>query len=120
MSERAKREANLPFWPRYLSKSLAALYVGVGEGTFDLEVSQGWWPPPRLRGGKGGRLTWDRSLLDAYADRDSALGVGTPAATGAPVSAESGKPSLAEKMNATLSQNRPQRGAETSQRRNHH
>jgi hypothetical protein len=65
--------SSLPFWPRYLSRDEAARYVGVSSETFDGEVAQGLWPPPRRRGGKGGRLTWDRALLDATADRDSGL-----------------------------------------------
>lgn len=103
----------LPFWPRYLTKELAALYLGVSISTFDDEVKLGWWPPARPRGGRGGRLTWDRNLLDLYADQASGIGVGAPAATSAPVSAESlvTKPSLVERMNATLPQNRAERHA---------
>ena len=59
--------------PRYLSRSEAAAYVGVSEDTFDQEVSAGLWPKPRRRGLKKIRVTWDRHLLDAFADRDSGL-----------------------------------------------
>ncbi len=66
---------DLPFWPRYLSREEAARYLGVGVDVFVQEVAAGLWPAPRLRGNKGGRLTWDRLLLDATADRDSGIGV---------------------------------------------
>ncbi|WP_143456076.1 DNA-binding protein [Novacetimonas hansenii] len=109
----------LPFWPRYLTKKLAAFYLGVSTSTFDDEVKQGWWPPARPRGGRGGRLTWDRMLLDLYADRASGIGVGAPAATGAPVPAERlvTTPSLVERMNATLPQNRTEHRAQETSRR---
>lgn len=59
--------------PRFLSRTEAAAYVGVSTSTFDQEVSLGWWPGARRRGAKGTRLTWDRLLLDAAADRASGL-----------------------------------------------
>lgn len=59
--------------PRFLSRAEAAAYVGVSTTTFDQEVSDGWWPCARRRGAKGTRLTWDRVLLDAAADRASGL-----------------------------------------------
>jgi hypothetical protein len=59
--------------------------VGVSVDVFDDEVSAGLWPQPRRRGGKGGRLTWDRVLLDATADRDS--GIDREEVTAAPVGA---------------------------------
>ena len=61
--------SDCPFWPRYLTREHAALYVGVSTDTFDDEVRDGIWPSPRRRGGRGGRLTWDRAALDAAADR---------------------------------------------------
>ena len=63
--------SELPFWPRYLSRQQAAVYLGVSPDTFDGEVQKGVWPAPKRRGSKGGRLTWDRHALDAAADRDS-------------------------------------------------
>jgi predicted DNA-binding transcriptional regulator AlpA len=60
-----------PIEPRYLSRREAAAYLGVSPTTFDEEVSAGLWPPPRRRGAKGTSITWDRRLLDAFADRDS-------------------------------------------------
>ena len=76
---------DLPYWPRYLSREQAAMYVGVSPDTFDMEVQDGLWPAPRRRGSKGGRLTWDRSALDAAADRASGLsdpGESAPSLTG--------------------------------------
>ncbi len=54
--------------PRFLSRSLAAAYLGVSVRTFDEEVAAGRWPAADRRGAKGGSLTWDRILLDRYAD----------------------------------------------------
>jgi hypothetical protein len=59
--------------PRFLSREEAAAYVGVSVDTFTAEVAAGQWPMPRKRGVKGFRVTWDRCLLDAFADRDSGL-----------------------------------------------
>ncbi len=59
--------------PRCLSRAEAAAYVGVSLETFDAEVRAGYWPKPERRGMKGGRLTWDRMLLDAAQDRHSRL-----------------------------------------------
>ncbi len=69
------RRAALPagLAPRYLSRTEAAAYLGVSVETFDEEVRSGQWPPARRRGAKGSRVTWDRVLLDAFADRDSGL-----------------------------------------------
>ena len=74
MVERRAPLAALPFWPRYLSREESARYVGVSPEVFDYEVDGGHWPAARRRGGKGGRLTWDRLALDAAADRDSGIG----------------------------------------------
>lgn len=57
--------------PRYLNRQQAAAYLGVSTTTFDEEVAAGLWPQARRRGAKGRRLTWDRKLLDSFADRDS-------------------------------------------------
>lgn len=65
--------SSLPYWPRFLSREEAARYVGVSSDVFDAEVATGMWPAAKRRGGKGGRLTWDRCLLDATADLDSGL-----------------------------------------------
>ena len=65
--------AALPGWPRCLGRLEAAAYLGVSVDTFDAEVASGYWPGPDRRGAKGGRLTWDRALLDATQDRHSRL-----------------------------------------------
>lgn len=75
MADRRAPLVDLPFWPRYLSREESARYVGVSADVFDIEVHAGHWPSARRRGGKGGRLTWDRLALDAAADRDSGIGL---------------------------------------------
>ena len=62
---------NLP--PRFLSREQVAAYLGVSPTVFDAEVRAGIWPPARCRGERAGRLTWDRHLIDAWADRASGL-----------------------------------------------
>jgi hypothetical protein len=64
---------DLPFWPRFLSVVEAARYVGVSDDVFVEEVKAGVWPAATRRGARGGRLTWDRVLLDRAADRASGL-----------------------------------------------
>lgn len=59
--------------PRFLSREEAAEYVGVSPTTFDAEVRAGVWPAAMARGAKGGRLTWDKRLLDARADQIGGL-----------------------------------------------
>ena len=63
----------LPHWPRYMTRDLAAAYVGVSETVFAAEVAAGWWHLPRRRGAKSTLLTWDRVLLDQAADREAGL-----------------------------------------------
>lgn len=63
----------MPDWPRYLTREQAALYLGVSTDTFSAEVHAGQWPCGRTRGEKGGKLTWDRKLLDREADRFAGL-----------------------------------------------
>ncbi|GBQ93773.1 DNA-binding protein [Gluconobacter albidus] len=107
--------------PRFLNREQAAAYVGIGVHVFNQEVKLGIWPQPRVRGPGGGRLTWDRKLLDLYADRDSGIGVATPAATSAAFPAQPGLThSLAENMSATLTQNRAERRPQEARRRQHH
>lgn len=62
------RDADLPWWPRMLSREQAAAYLGVSPTLFDAEVAQGIWPQPIRRGAKGGRVTWDRHALDRALD----------------------------------------------------
>jgi hypothetical protein len=63
--------------PRYFSRTQAAHYLGVSATTFQHEVNVGMWPPGRRRGLRNGRVTWDRKLLDLWADRDSGIDSGT-------------------------------------------
>lgn len=64
MSEPRLPPDRLPGWPAYLTRRLAAAYVGVSPSLFDWEVAQGKWPPAERRGPKGGLLTWKRADLD--------------------------------------------------------
>ena len=73
MSNRRPSIADLPSWPRHLSRELAAAYVGVSADTFDDEVRRGEWPAGERRGAKGGRITWDRAALDHRSDLRSRL-----------------------------------------------
>jgi hypothetical protein len=66
---------DLPFWPRFLSRDEAARYLGVSVDVFAAEVTDGIWPQGFRRGTRGGRVTWDRLLLDLAADRCSGLTV---------------------------------------------
>lgn len=54
-------------WPRLLSESEAASYVGVSPATFRTERAAGLWPEPVGRG--CGRITYDRVALDRAVDR---------------------------------------------------
>lgn len=97
---------DLPFWPRLLSRDEAARYVGVCSAVFDEEVKRGIWPPALRRGGKGGRLTWDRIMLDRAADRASGLeGVAGSGATGPAHSVEEAARAM-EMIRATSTRNR--------------
>ena len=82
MTARKADLAELPHWPRYLSREQAASYVGVSPNVFDAEVQAGVWPKAERRGrseSKRPRLTWDRRLLDRAGDVRSGL---TPSSTG--------------------------------------
>lgn len=67
--------AELPFWPRFLSRDEAARYMGVSVDVFSDEVAASIWPKGVRRGARGGRVTWDRLLLDLAANRYSGLPV---------------------------------------------
>lgn len=56
---------SLPDWPRFLSRPLAAAYLGIGEQFFTEVVTVA---PVAL----GGRKVWDRRALDAWADAKAA------------------------------------------------
>ena len=81
MAARRSDMAGLPYWPRCLSRDQAAAYVGVSPGKFDQEVEAGIWPPGEHR---GGRVLWDRTLLDMAQDRRSGLVASFPAMPAAP------------------------------------
>lgn len=60
MSAAKAKPADLPHWPRLLSREQAAAYVGLSVGSLRLiPVS-----PVRI----GTRVLYDRCALDAYAD----------------------------------------------------
>jgi hypothetical protein len=63
----------LPFWPRVLTRELAAMYVGVSQRQFDQECKDGIWPKAIERGkvgSKNPRLTWKREDIDHAIDND--------------------------------------------------
>jgi hypothetical protein len=97
--------SSLPFWPRYLSRDEAARYVGAPVSVFVDEVRRGVWPPGFRRGGRNGRLTWDRIALDHAADRASGLeGTAGPAAPG-PAFPERDAAYWLERIDATSTRN---------------
>jgi predicted DNA-binding transcriptional regulator AlpA len=51
----------LPHWPRGLSRTLAASYVGVSPTTFDKMIRDGLMPRPKR---VYGRVIWDKLALD--------------------------------------------------------
>lgn len=84
MTARKRDIAELPGWPRGLSREQAAAYVGVSPNVFDWEVAQGIWPPGERRGPKGRRLVWDRELLnDRLDERGNRKAESQPASLGA-------------------------------------
>jgi hypothetical protein len=75
----------LPHWPRFLSLSQAAAYVGVSPGVFLTEVKDKVWPDPLRRGSKEALATWDKALMDAAADKRSGIGSATQVVIEPPV-----------------------------------
>jgi hypothetical protein len=76
MTARRADLADLPAWPRWMSREQAASYVGVSPNVFDAEVRAGVWPKAEKRGShksKRPRLTWDRKLLDLSSDLRSGI-----------------------------------------------
>ncbi|WP_230410514.1 MULTISPECIES: helix-turn-helix transcriptional regulator [Roseomonadaceae] len=94
--------------PRYLSREEAAAYLGVSLDTFLGEVARGEWPPPRLRGAEGQRLTWDRRALDAAADQASGL-CPSPPEVAAAMRAGAEAAAIAGAQNAQAGKQRAQR-----------
>jgi hypothetical protein len=76
MTRAALSGAELPYWPRFLGRELAAAFVGVSPNTFDAEVRKGRWPAGLPRGERGGRLTWDRRALEMIADAELGIAEG--------------------------------------------
>lgn len=70
MTRAALSGAEMPYWPRFMGREMAAAFVGVSPNTFDTEVRKGRWPAGLPRGERGGRLTWDRRALEMIADAD--------------------------------------------------
>lgn len=54
-----------PYWPRLLSRELAAAYVGLSIPTFEAEVKKGVWPAPHRH---GRRVLYDRKQIDHALD----------------------------------------------------
>ncbi|GBR69257.1 hypothetical protein GKA01_22350 [Gluconobacter kanchanaburiensis NBRC 103587] len=107
--------------PRFLNCKQSAAYIGIGVHVFNQEVKLGIWPQPHICAPNGGRLTWDRKLLDLYADLDSGIGVATPGATSAAFPTQAGLSHyLAKNMSATLTRNRAERRTQEARRRQHH
>jgi hypothetical protein len=73
MSRKSLALDQLPHWPRMLSLTLAAAYVGVSPDMFLYEVRCGKWPDAERRGPNQGLRTWDRRLLDLALDRAAGL-----------------------------------------------
>ena len=64
--------ADLPDWPRVLSRDEAARYCGIAVSTLDREIDEGRMPPSRWI--TTNRRGWDRRQLDAWIDRKFASG----------------------------------------------
>lgn len=66
------RAAVLPLpTPRLLDEETAAAYLGRSKTTFRTQWQRGILPQPHR---DGGRLYWDRVLLDRYVDALSGIG----------------------------------------------
>jgi predicted DNA-binding transcriptional regulator AlpA len=50
-----------PHWPRGLSRTQAASYIGISPGTFDKMIRDGLMPGPKAI---YGRRVWDKFALD--------------------------------------------------------
>ena len=59
------QKAALPYWPRGLSRTLAASYVGVSPTTFDRMIKDGLMPRPKA---VYGRRLWDVRAVDIAFD----------------------------------------------------
>lgn len=98
--------AELPFWPRFLSREEASRYLGVSVDVFEDEIARGTWPQGLRRGARGGRVTWDRLLLDRAADRQSGLDVIASPAPCGPDSRDLGAQRWETRLNAAITNKR--------------
>lgn len=55
-------------WPRRMSKTVAAAYMGIGETLFQKRVDEKLYPAPIE---DGGRVLWDKRALDLLVDAQS-------------------------------------------------
>lgn len=67
--------SHLPTWPRGLSRTLAASYIGVSPTKFDEMVADGRMPKPKQI---DGRVVWDRARLDESWDALPDKGAANP------------------------------------------
>ncbi len=65
MTARRADIADLPDWPRLLSREQAAAYVGLSVNSFKIRVGREF-PDPKII---GARKLWDRRQLDEAVDR---------------------------------------------------
>ena len=100
--------SELPFWPRFLSVQEAARYLGVSVDVFSDEVAAGIWPEGFRRGSRGGRVTWDRLLLDGAADHQSGLSAGGSSGERMSVSPDLGAQRWETRLNAAITNKRTQ------------
>jgi hypothetical protein len=70
MTARRPPYADLPGWPRLLTTTLAAAYVGHSIGAFLADVGK-IWPQPVA----GTRRVWDRVALDQAIDQMPGAGI---------------------------------------------
>jgi hypothetical protein len=102
--------AELPFWPRFLSRYEAARYLGVSVDVFSDEVAAGVWPKGSRRGTRGGRVTWDRLLLDLAADRYSGLTMAGSHVPQKPTLSDGDAERWETRLNATIANKRTKGG----------
>jgi hypothetical protein len=88
------------------TRNQAAAYLGVSVDVFDDEARAGLWPAARRRGTKGGRLTWDKSLLDLRADQEAGLPAPTVTAAAMPRDVDPDEAAWMERINGKAAQRR--------------
>lgn len=70
----------LPGWPRGLSETLAAAYVGLSPSTIRAERARGAFPQPVQL--TAGRMVYLRDQLDSWLDRKAGLASPGPGTDG--------------------------------------